>query len=438
MLTTLDSTDQLARSPLRSAAGVSLVSGFGAALRFLNGILLTNLLGIDEYGLYMTAFIHVEALGILASLGLHTATARFLPGYLATGALAEARGLLRFGLKYTVIAALVAVIVAAPIAAVMLEQGDPLRTPLLLVIILITAPGSLLRLCQGTLQGFSRVVQAQALEGVARPLASCLLLASVWLARGPLLSASEAIVLSCIALLVALAAGHLLVRKCSKSLVNHHSVRESKRWLSSAGPLLAVAALVFVNSRIDLFAIGYLMNTDAVGLFSIVDRVTQILALVIGAFATAYAPRVGQLHARNELSALQLQLTSLARTASLIVIPLILLLFVAGQPILKLFGAGFEAGLSALRILVLGQIVNVGCGAVAMALTMTGHEKTALRGFAAGFALNLGLDLLLIPHYGLDGAATATAVSVAFVNLMLVNQLKRRTGLQASIMKGWT
>jgi O-antigen/teichoic acid export membrane protein len=434
MPTALDPPEQLSRPLLRSAAGIGLVSSLGAVLRFLNGILLTNLLGVGEYGLYTTAFIHVEALGIVVSLGLHTATARFLPGYIATGNLAEARGLLGFGLKYTVIAALIAVAISTLFIAMLLEQGDPLRAPLLLAILVITAPGSLLRLRQGTLQGFSRVIQAQVLEGVVRPLTSCVVLAGVWFVRGTMLDASQAILLSCIALLVALAVGELLVRRCRQSLERRKPVRESKRWLSSAAPLLGVAVLVFINSRIDLFVISYLMTTDAVGIFSVVDRVTQILALAIGAFAIAYAPRVGELHARNELPSLQLQLTSLARTASLIVLPLTLVLLVAGQPILKLFGTSFEEGLPALRILVLGQIVNVACGAVAMVLTMTGHEKTALRGVAAGFVINLVLDLLLIPRFGLSGAAAATAASVVFVNVTLVRQLEKHTGLQASII----
>jgi O-antigen/teichoic acid export membrane protein len=85
--------------------------------------------------------------------------------------------------------------------------------------------------------------------------------------------------------------------------------------------------------------------------------------------------------------------------------------------ILKLFGQEFVAGTESLRILCIGQIINASTGSVGLILNMTGHEKYNVMSLSLGTGINLLLNLLLVPQFGLIGAAIAAATSMIVWNL---------------------
>ena len=94
---------------------------------------------------------------------------------------------------------------------------------------------------------------------------------------------------------------------------------------------------------------------------------------------------------------------------------------IVGVPItvFQLFGASFSSGETALRILALGQIVNIATGFPGMILIMVGESGRVTRSVAIGAIVNLALSLVLIPRFGASGAAAATAASIAITNILL-------------------
>ena len=92
------------------------------------------------------------------------------------------------------------------------------------------------------------------------------------------------------------------------------------------------------------------------------------------------------------------------------------MLIAFGDDLLAVFGSDFGRGRLALTILVLGQVVNVAAGHVGVLMTMTGHEKRVAATVGASAACNAVLNLILIPRFGIDGAAAATAISLVLWN----------------------
>jgi O-antigen/teichoic acid export membrane protein len=85
----------------------------------------------------------------------------------------------------------------------------------------------------------------------------------------------------------------------------------------------------------------------------------------------------------------------------------------------QIFGAPYEAAYIPLLILLGGQLVNSGVGSVAMLLNMTRHEHETAKGMTLAAALNVVLNLLLLPRAGIVGSAIATAVSLIIWNMLL-------------------
>ena len=114
----------------------------------------------------------------------------------------------------------------------------------------------------------------------------------------------------------------------------------------------------------------------------------------------------------------------------LIAVPLVLLqVFAGGLLIRVIFGVEYQPAHVPLSILALGQLVNACFGLVGMLLTMTSHEQATARGLALAAGLNIVLNLLLIPSFGIGGAAAATALSLAAWNLLLWNSARRLLGI---------
>ena len=82
---------------------------------------------------------------------------------------------------------------------------------------------------------------------------------------------------------------------------------------------------------------------------------------------------------------------------------------IAPGPVLRLFGSDYDAGTAWLRILLIGQTVNVSVGAAGFILIMVGRTTWDLLVYASSFLLDLAMALLLVPHLGPKGAAIAQA-----------------------------
>jgi O-antigen/teichoic acid export membrane protein len=109
-------------------------------------------------------------------------------------------------------------------------------------------------------------------------------------------------------------------------------------------------------------------------------------------------------------------------------------LFVAfGAHILAgVFGPAYATGHLPFAILCLAQLGNVACGFTGLLLEMTGRERDATAGVAGGVLTNLVLNLVLIPPYGMAGAAVATAVGLLVWNMLLVVSIRRRLNINAT------
>jgi O-antigen/teichoic acid export membrane protein len=96
-----------------------------------------------------------------------------------------------------------------------------------------------------------------------------------------------------------------------------------------------------------------------------------------------------------------------------------------------IFGHEYAAAYVPLLILLVGQMVNSAAGLVGLLLNMTGHEnETAIR-MAVAAVISITLNLLLIPIWGIQGAATAEALSMIIWNILLWRVVRRRLGINS-------
>jgi O-antigen/teichoic acid export membrane protein len=192
--------------------------------------------------------------------------------------------------------------------------------------------------------------------------------------------------------------------------------RELVRYGAPRAPAALLSQLLFWTDYFVLAAVGHI--TDArLGVYAAAVRVAQALVLFLIAVNYMFSPFVADLHARGERDRLNGLYKALTRWTVAGTIPLVLLLLVVPGPVLRIFGSeAFASGTTALRILLIGQLVNVAVGSVGFILIMVGRTGWDLLVYAGSFLLDLTVALILVPKFGPNGAATAQAVTLAVSN----------------------
>jgi O-antigen/teichoic acid export membrane protein len=188
---------------------------------------------------------------------------------------------------------------------------------------------------------------------------------------------------------------------------------ELVRYGAPRAPAALLAQLLFWT---DYFVFSHYARGPELGVYAAAVRVAQALVLFLIAVNYMFSPFVADLHARGERDHLDGLYKTLTRWVVAGTMPILLLLLVVPGPVLRVFGGEFESGTAALRILLLGQAVNVATGSVGFILIMVGRTGWDLAVYAASFALDLVVAFALVPHLGAEGAATAQAVTLIFSN----------------------
>ena len=118
-------------------------------------------------------------------------------------------------------------------------------------------------------------------------------------------------------------------------------------------------------------------------------------------------------------------------------VPICAALYLFGKEFLSLYGIEFAAGQTALNILLIGNMINALAGSVGLILKMTGHERDVLWTGIMAAVTNMVLNAILIPQFGIEGAATATTISISIWPLAAGVMVFRRLGINPTVFGPW-
>lgn len=195
-------------------------------------------------------------------------------------------------------------------------------------------------------------------------------------------------------------------------------------------PMLAGGMAFIVLNLTDRFMLRFLDSTTQLGIYDVALRLSNLTLLGIMSLNAVAEPKFAQLHAENDPTKLRSFAGRITWMGIVVSIPVIGLLGFFPDFWLGLFGTGedFLVGGSTLRILLLGQALSVSCGAVLVLLNMTGHQRSVQTILFTCATLNIILNFLLIPWWGIDGTAWATAFSTLVWNVWGLWIIRKKLG----------
>ena len=422
---------------LRFGLVVSAVANLGlnvalVCFNFVTVLLLTHWLGVVGYGAYAFALAAATLLAVPAIFGLSPLLIRAIATYRSTASWGLIRGILRRSNQAVLISS---VIVVGLVLFVLVEVQWPpprLQTPAGIALLLVPLL-ALVTIRQSAMQGLNHTVLGRIPETLVSPTIFILLLALVRLLASQHLTASAAVAANVLALACAMAVGAYTLRRVLPGGVRTaRPLYETRDWARQAVPLVLFSGIVTINSQFDVVLLGALTGPRDAGIYSVASRIASLVSFFFIAAAIPLMPAIARLYASGERTQLERVLAWSARGIFFASLPLGLAVIVFAQPLMSLFGAGFGgSGPLALRILAVGQLVNVATGFAGTALVMTGHASLLTKGYAIGAAFSVILNAALIPPFGLIGAAIATAIGISVINIGVVVILRRRLSINA-------
>ena len=419
------------RRMVRATLGTLVLNGSTLAINFVLALVLARELGTGGFGAYAFAVACATFLSVPASLGLTPLVVRHVAGYNEREEWGLLRGLIRRANQAVAATSFVLVLVAAGVGWALHDSHPKLAGPFLIGLLLVPII-ALTMLRQAAMQGLNRVVLGRIPDTLALPGTFLVLILVARYARGDAFNARWAT-----ALHVTAAAGAFLLGAAMLRAVLPRGVRETppeyaqRAWTRSALPMLAFGVLLVVNGQVGTILLGPLSSADAAGVFNVASRAAAFTSFLYLAATYPLSPNVARLWALGDMASLQRVLTRTGRVVLVVSCLVALLFFVFGEQLLAVFGGDFTGGVTALRLLVLAELVKVAVGFGGVALLMTRYEASMTRAMTLGVVVNVALTAGLAPLWGATGAACGALASALLTSAYISILVWRRLGIYA-------
>ncbi|MBI1911527.1 MAG: flippase [Deltaproteobacteria bacterium] len=401
---------------VRGASVAFILKALGAVLAFAFNIRLTKLLGADDAGIYFLAITIVTIAGSMSCVGLDNTLLRFVAMNAAVDDWGTLKGACRKGITIALFAS-VSLTLALFFSAGWISTeifSKPELTWSLRMMSVAIVPMTVLTLYAEMLKGLKRIRDSNLVQGVG-----------IWglaLVGLFVLNSGERIHTAVWAYILAVVLTAVLafsIWRLATSHIRCERVRfETSKLLNTCIPLFWVSLLSLLVSLTSTFILGIYGTKAEIGIFGAASRTAFLISFILVAINSISAPKFAALYRLKDMKALGSTARNSAKLLTILSAPVLLLFILFPSWVMGIYGAEFVAGGSVLIILAIGQFINVSTGSVGYLLIMSGNEKIMRNNLIAVTVLNVGLNFLLIPKYGMMGAAVATSISVSFQNLM--------------------
>jgi O-antigen/teichoic acid export membrane protein len=405
----------------------------GVATTYITQVLLARWMGAAESGRYIFALAGCVVLFQLSTLGLPAAALRFIPQYEKAGDHGKAVGFAQRAQRIVFFSSIV--VAAIAIAAVLFWDIEDQAQLLTRTLAFMSIPFFALVVTNGSIARSISLLMVSVLPNLV--LRQVLLFAGV-VATYFLLGGLSAPIVAALLLvsLAVLAVGQgLLLRGHLKALFGGVAPEyDTGLWIRTAIPLLAPFAFTQFAQECNVFVAGVLMSPESLAIFNAAYRTSSFVNYGMASVSLLIAPQISRLFFSGDRTSLQLLLAQQAQVRFLFAVGSVVVLVVLGKYLLGLFGEEFVTGYWSLLILVTANLFAGAIGPVVQLLSIAGYEKRCAVIFAGALALQVTVNLILIPLFGIMGAALTVLIVTVFWTTWFHALVVRRLHIEPSIL----
>jgi O-antigen/teichoic acid export membrane protein len=194
-------------------------------------------------------------------------------------------------------------------------------------------------------------------------------------------------------------------------------------------PMLMTATMMFLIGQTGVLMLGMFRTEAEVGYYAIAVKLATLTTFVVQAVESMAGPKFAELFHTARIDELFHVAKKSAKLIFITTIPILICLLIFGKLFLRVvFGPEFILAYPALIFLVISQFVVSAFGSSGIFLNMTGHQNAFRNIMSITAFLNVGLNLWLIPLFGISGAALTALFCLCFWNFVAIAYMKNKFG----------
>jgi len=406
---------------IAKGAGVSFIGAFiGLGLGYLSRIIIARWLGAEDYGLISLGYAALMIGATLSLVGLPAGIQRYVSFYKGKGDKGRIKGTILGALKISVPMSLI-------VGSIFFFYADwisihvfhsPELTPIL-KIFAIAIPFLVLtdNAIYATI-GFQdvryRVYVVDLFQNIFKLLAIVALLVLGFGVMGAAWGWVLAIVLTPF-----LAFYFLEKRVFPIFNAKVKAIFIDRELFTFSWPLIFTAVAGMVMGWMDTLMLGYFLSASAVGIYNVALPTARLITVVTKSIGILFIPVASELYARGKVGELESIYKVVTKWSLSFIFPIFLLMVLFSESIiLIMFGTEYVEGATTLSILSFAFFISSVLGYAVYVLQTYGRTRIIMKGYFITAGVNFVLNLLLIPRYGINGAAIATGLSFSLMSII--------------------
>jgi O-antigen/teichoic acid export membrane protein len=410
-------------TPAQKIGKESIISfvgmGYGQIIRYIFTIVLARLVGVSYLGLYSLGNSITTLASVLAKAGMDVGLMRFISGRNLDQESDKIRydiySSLKIGILLSVFVMVVLICISGWLVENIFHESTLLRN--VLIVNAIAIPFITINLISiHATQGFQLLKYKIFIEYILNP---TILLISVLLIYITL-SAEMVIILPLLlgSITCSIFSSIFLKRIIDVNIFEVWKANVNKEIIIFSLPIMFTVVLGTMLHWLDIIMLGYFTNAETVGLYHPIIRTAGIQNTILIAFSGIFTPMFSRYLAQGDIQKMQHIYRLVTRWILSILVPIFIFIILFAKKIMLLFGTEFIGVANILILLTIGTSIFALFGIGGAILVVSGYQKLNLTNTLVAALLNIVLNIILIPRYGLAGAAWATVISLTFIAIV--------------------
>ncbi len=424
-------------SELFKKGGVSLFLRIGGqVLGFLMSFVVAHYFGAKGLGNYLLAIVVLRIFTLVSKLGLDTFSIRFIASFAKQG---KWKSIQLFRKKIITIVSITSLISSLVMYIFSFEIANLVnnRVEYIQLSSFFVLPMVFFMLHYQSLRGLKRIAEFSFFYRMSQATFSIagLFLISQFIQSDKIPIYAYLTSLCTVSLLSYVSYYYWFNKKCNFDSSEEIEDLPLKKMLKISLPLMFAQSVQFIMAWTDKLMLGNMLGPESVAIYGVAFRFSMGVSITLMAINSIASPKFAEKFSNNDISGMGKVAMQSAKLIFWTTIPLASILLIFPKFFMGLYGTDFVdsplilgAGFEALRWLIIGRIVNALSGSVGNLMQMTGQQNNYMKILIAGSIINVTLNYILIPIYGIKGAAFTSVCSLSFWNLTMVYMVKKKFG----------
>ena len=395
-----------------------LIRTFGAISSYVLVLLITQLYSSEIFGIYSITQTILLILALLCRLGFDTGSLRLVSKYYAVNDFSTIRFIYFKIVKLVFpISVLVSFLLYyfSYFISINIFDNILLYKPIQYISLAII-PFTFLLIHSESLRGMNRIVYYALFRSMTLPFLTTIFLIVFYYNRILLIETPILALLISIWLLFIISSfvfkKEINIKETSNNIISY------KKMLSISLPMLLTGSMFYLLQWADTLILGIYLPESKVGIYNVSMKISLVTTILLFSINSYAAPKFSECYSTGNLSKLKKIIYYTTGLMFYTSLPILILVLFFSNNILAIFGDEYIIAKYSLIFLSIGQFINAISGSVGYILQMTNNQKTFQYIMMSSVILNIVLNILLIPSFGINGAAFSSMLSYMLWNIL--------------------